>query len=194
VFDRVVSKKAEYRKTWLLHTGNEPAITNREFRADQEQGRIFCRTLHPLDAVLEKIGGPGKEFWADGKNWPIPADSPYLRTIGTDRADHVPENIGRWRVEVKPGAARTDDVFLHLIQASDQAMEKMAESRVSERGEQIQLTFTAGARAYTISLNKTGAVGGRIRIEEGGKAVVDKDLTRDVQPQTGLALTTNQKE
>ena len=81
VFDRVASTEAEYPKTWLLHTANEPVIAGREFRADQDQGRIFCRTLYPTDAVLDKIGGPGKEFWADGRNWPIPADSPYLGQI-----------------------------------------------------------------------------------------------------------------
>ena len=37
-----------------------------------------------------------------------------------------------------------------------------------------------GARTYTISLNKTGDVGGHIRIEEGGKVAVDRSLTREV--------------
>ena len=27
--------------------------------------------LLPKDAVLKKIGGPGKEFWANGKNWEL---------------------------------------------------------------------------------------------------------------------------
>ncbi|MBI3946328.1 MAG: heparinase II/III family protein [Armatimonadetes bacterium] len=189
VFDRVVSKNAEYPKTWLLHTANEPVLTGKEFRSDQENGRIFCRTLYPLDAVLEKIGGPGKEFWADGRNWPIPVDSAdMLRRMGMADASDVPEQMGRWRVEVTPGAARTEDCFLHLIQVSDQTAAKMVESRASDRGDQIELTFTAGARTYTITLNKTGAVGGHIRIEEGGKSVVERALTREVMPQSGIAL------
>lgn len=189
VFDRVTARRADYPKTWLLHTGNEPAITGKEFQADQEQGRIFCRTLYPADAALEKIGGPGKEFWADGRNWPIPAHSPYFRNLGIKDASDVAENMGRWRVEVKPGAPRTEDVFLHLIQASDQTMAKMVESRVSETGGQIELSFTAGVRTYTVGLNKTGDIGGHLRIMESGKVLFDQDLTRDVQPQTGLALT-----
>ena len=193
VFDRVVAKSADYPKTWLLHTANEPSITGKEFRADQMEGRVFCRTLYPADAVLEKIGGPGKEFWADGRNWPIPAHSPYFRNIGIKDASDVAENMGRWRVEVKPGTARTQDVFLHLIQVSDQTVAKMVESRVRENGEQIQVTFMAGAHAYTIGLNKTGDVGGHIRIEQDGKVMVDNDLTRGVQPQTGLALTTTRQ-
>jgi len=189
VFDRIVSKKAEYPKTWLLHTANEPVIVDKEFRADQEEGRIFCRTVYPPDAALEKIGGPGKEFWADGRNWPIPAHSPYLKRVGMATPADVQENMGRWRVEVKPGKARTDDVFLHLIQASDQTVEKMVESRVVEKGQQVELTFTIGERTYTISLNKAGQVGGHMRVEEGAKVLVDKGLTHRIQPHATLSLT-----
>jgi heparin/heparan-sulfate lyase len=166
-----------------LHTANEPAITEREFRADQDQGRIFCRTLLPADAVLEKIGGPGKEFWADGRNYPIAVNSPHLKSHPVaDNPNGVSESMGRWRVEVKPGVPRIDDVFLHLIQASDQTVAKMVESRVSENGQQIELTFTAGARTYTIGLNQTGEIGGHIRIEEDAKAIVDRELARDILP------------
>ncbi|MBI3945949.1 MAG: hypothetical protein HY321_08520, partial [Armatimonadetes bacterium] len=158
VFDRVVSTKAEYPKTWLLHTANEPMIAGREFRSDQDQGRLFCRTLYPLDAVLEKIGGPGKEFWADGRNWPItdafqePGVGNWWKRFGHGETEPV-EAMGRWRVEVKPGAARAEDCFLHLIQASDQTVEKMVESRTSETADQVQLAFAVGARSYAISLN-----------------------------------------
>ncbi|MBI3944568.1 MAG: heparinase II/III family protein [Armatimonadetes bacterium] len=190
VFDRVVSKKAEYPKTWLLHTGNEPAITGKEFRADQEKGRIFCRTLYPLDAVLGKIGGPGKEFWADGRNWPIPDYSPYVGPyMNMANAADVPETVGRWRVEVTPGAARAEDCFLHLIQVSDQTVERMVESKVAERAGRIELAFTANGRAYTIALSNTGEVGGQIRIAEGGGVLVDRPLTQEVMEQRGLALT-----
>jgi heparin/heparan-sulfate lyase len=183
VCDRVTAKSADYPKTWLLHTANEPVTAGNEFRADHEQGRIFCRTLYPADAVLEKIGGPGKEFWADGRNWPIPAHSPYFRQLGIKDAADVAENMGRWRVEVKPGAPRTGDVFLHLIQASDPTAAKMVESRVHDTGDQIELTFTAGVRTYTIAWNKAGPVGGHIRIADAGKVLVDKDQTREIQPQ-----------
>ncbi|MBI3946232.1 MAG: hypothetical protein HY321_09960 [Armatimonadetes bacterium] len=193
VFDRVTSAKAEYAKTWLLHTANEPVVAGKEFRADQDRGRIFCRTLLPLDAVLEKIGGPGKEFWADGRNWAItdafqePGAGNWWKRFGRGNTE-PPEAMGRWRVEVKPGAARTEDYFLHLIQASDQTVEKMVESRVSEMGSQVELTFTANGRTYTVALNKAGEVGGHIQIAEAGKVLVDRALTQEILPQSGLAL------
>jgi heparin/heparan-sulfate lyase len=191
VFDRVVSKNADFPKAWLLHTANEPVIAGRELRADQDRGRIFCRTLLPADAVLDKIGGPGKEFWADGRNWPIPGDSSYLPSLRIKDSADVAENMGRWRVEVKPGAARTDDVFLHLIQASDQAVTKMVENKVAEQDGRIELSFVSGPRSYTIRLNKTGEIGGHLRIEDGGR-VLDQELTRELQRQSGSVPTTSQ--
>ncbi|MBI3946416.1 MAG: tetratricopeptide repeat protein [Armatimonadetes bacterium] len=187
VFDRVAAKKAEYPKTWLLHTANEPLVAGREFRADQGAGRIFCRTLYPLDGVLEKIGGPGREFWADGRDWPLPEDYRYWTYIGMEKGGEVPEHLGRWRVEVKPAAAREEDYFLHLIQVSDRGVEKMVESRVSDKGNQIELAFTANGRGYTIGLNKTGEVGGQIRISEAGNVLVDRPLAQEIMPQAGLA-------
>jgi hypothetical protein len=67
-------------------------------------------------------------------------------------------------------------------------VEQMVSSQVSETTEQLQVTFTAGTRAYTLSLEKTGAVGGHIRIQDGEELVTDRDLTRGVTPQAGLAL------
>ncbi|MBI3944409.1 MAG: heparinase II/III family protein [Armatimonadetes bacterium] len=188
VFDRVTSTKAEYPKTWLLHTVNEPLVAGREFRADHEQGRIFCRMLLPADAVLEGIGGPGKEFWADGRNWEI--SEAWWEQYGKDLNRRIPDTMGRWRVEVKPGAARKEDCFLHLIQVSERSVGQMVESRVTENGDQITLVFSAGPRTHTIRLNKSGDIGGHVRIEENGRRLVDKDLTRDIAPQAGLALVT----
>jgi hypothetical protein len=80
-------------------------------------------------------------------------------------------------------------VFLHLIQVSGPTVENMVASQVREQGNQIKLTFSVAARTCTITLNKTGDVGGHVKIIEGDKLVVDRDLTREIMPQSGLALT-----
>ncbi|MCD6405518.1 MAG: heparinase II/III family protein [Planctomycetes bacterium] len=74
VYDRVVSTDADYPKRWLLHTAREPLIEGEVFSAEQELGRIFCRTLLPADASITKTGGPKKQFWNDGRNWPLPKE------------------------------------------------------------------------------------------------------------------------
>ena len=185
VFDKFVSQKGEYPKTWLLHTSNEPVIKDKEFYADQGGGRIFCRTVYPLNAKLEKIGGPGKEFWADGKNWPLNEDWWQRFGHGLDRK--IPEMMGRWRVEVTEGTNR----YLHLIQASDQSVQEMVESEMNETAETIEVKFSVGARDYSIALNKweisAMKCGGHIRIVENGKVLVDRDLTHGIMPQAGLA-------
>ena len=132
VFDRVVSQGRGLSEDVAAAHGQRADHHGQGVPGGPGRRADLLPDALPADAVLEKVGGPGKEFWADGKNWPIPADSPYLRNIGMT-SGVVPENMGRWRVEVKPGAARTGDLFLHLIQVSDQTVEKMVESEVARR-------------------------------------------------------------
>jgi len=185
VFDRVISAKAEYNKEWLLHTSNEPVIEEKTFTADQGRGRIFCRTLYPQDAVIEKIGGPGKEFWASGQNW-MP---PQLNFSRLDiKGSEVYETMGRWRVEVRPGSSREEDVFLHFIQVSDKTVEDMTESVISDNKGKLTVSFSAGGRTYNITLNKTGDIGGNMKIIQDGKIMLDRPLTSEIMSQSGLAL------
>jgi hypothetical protein len=192
VFDRVTSTRDEYAKRWLLHLANEPAPAGeRAWRADQGSGRIFCRTLLPADAVLETIGGPGKEFVADGVNYPIDAgpSGERLRNefpVGKLTYSEVPELMGRWRVEVRPGAPRREDVFLHLIEVGDPGLTKMCPSRVREAGDAVELDFEAGARSVTLRFAARGPVGGSIRIRRGAATLVDRPLISSVEAQSGF--------
>jgi len=189
VFDRVTSTKAEYPKRWILHTANEPQVADAVWHADQGEGRLFCQTLYPRDAVPEKVGGPGKEFWVDGKNYAIADDWKYWSNVPGHKPGEVPDTMGRWRMEVKPGEARTQDWFLHVLQASSQDVESMVQSELLERDDQLGVTFTRGGRTYTVTFNRSGEVGGHIRIEEGGTVLIDRPLTQEIMQQHGLALT-----
>lgn len=191
VFDRAVSTQAGYAKRWLLHTANEPVVTGKTFYADQGDGRIFCETLLPGDAELKKIGGPGEEFMADGVNYPLDAPvSEQSAAKGVDpskKFDEVPELVGRWRMEISPGAARTDDVFLHLIQVGSQDLEHMSEASATIEAGKATVTLLAGGRAVTLSFHATGDVGGHIRIVRGEETLVNRPLTEQVMAQEGLA-------
>jgi len=193
VFDRVVATKPEYAKTWLLHLANEPVMDGLTARADQDKGRIFCRTLLPADATIAKVGGPGKEFLVEGVNYDInagPAEAILKREytgIGKLQYKEVPELMGRWRLEVKPGAARAEDAFLHLIQVGDQTVQAMEPAQVQRENGQAILTFQAHAAQVTLTLPTSGAIGGHIKVEREGKTVSDAALTQTVQAQVGLA-------
>ncbi|MDD2708200.1 MAG: heparinase II/III family protein [Verrucomicrobiae bacterium] len=196
VLDRVKTTKAEYPKRWLLHHANEPELlADKTWRSDQSKGRIYCRTLLPEDAVLEKIGGPGKEFLADGVNYPIDAGpnkfiikNKYVLPPGKKhKPGEMSELLGQWRMEIKPGAARQSDLFLHLIQVGDKNLEKMDAARLSNKNGRIKLEFASGIKEVALEFNVSDESGDRIKITEAGKILADKELARDVMPQEGLA-------
>ncbi|MBW2532462.1 MAG: heparinase II/III family protein, partial [Deltaproteobacteria bacterium] len=170
VFDRVTSTDASYGKRWLLHHANQPVVSGDTWRGDQDQGRLFCRTLLPTDAQLQAVGGPGQEFMADGVNYPISGDP-----------GDITDMMGRWRMEVSPGSARTADVFLHLIEVGDQGLSAMSTHSATEDGSNAEVTFDAGSRTVTLRFAKTGAVGGHITIVDGAQTPVDRALTTSVQ-------------
>jgi hypothetical protein len=173
VFDRVRSTDPGFSKQWLLHTAHEPAIDGTTLRADHLQGRMFCRTLLPKDARLELVGGPGKEFWAAGRNWEI-------NTKGL-----TPEHLammGQWRLEVSPGEPRTDDLFLHVIQVGDQTLESM------NGVELLETDGTVGARVHKdqgtweVTFAATGDLAGHVRFAGEG-ASIDQPLAQTVTAQ-----------
>ena len=179
VFDRVNATNPAYPKKWLLHTAYKPEqVTTTEFHASHEEGRLVCKTIFPEDATTEVIGGPGKQFWADGKNWPLP--------YGGD----THPLYGQWRVEVSPGSQKNDDVFLHLIQVSDRDKDTRtipSATRLEENGMK-GVQFTHGGKEYKILFNTTGAAGGKISITGNGNSIVNENFTNTVKQQSGLAL------
>jgi heparin/heparan-sulfate lyase len=178
ILDRVTSTRPEYRKAWLLHTAQEPQVDGPVFHAGQGEGRLFCRTLLPEKAELTKVGGPDRQFWSDGRNWPLPAE---WRT----RDDE--ELLGQWRVEVSPAEEGSDDVFLHLIQVGGRAtLKEMSPSEVLREGHYTGVQFVAGDRDVRILFSTTGAPAGHIRIVGSEGILADRDLTLEVAPQVGL--------
>jgi heparin/heparan-sulfate lyase len=184
ICDRVISTQANYKKSWLLHTQNEPIVDGRRFRADHENGRLFCSTLYPGDAVLTKIGGPGKEFWACGKNWELAPNVGEM--IKTRYGGGL---LGNWRIEVSPGAPRKEDVFLHLIQVGDTGLASPDKATLIEKKGLVGLKFTTGSRTVQVTFATKGAPAGHVTISEGKKMIIDRDLTGNVMPQAGLSGT-----
>lgn len=109
VYDRIEAKDKSFEKSWMLHSIEEPEVdgTTTVIRrtAEGTGSRLVNETLLPADAEIEKIGGPGKEFYVNGKNY-------YARkSIGGEG--------GEWRIEAKPGTEREKDYFLNVMQVSD---------------------------------------------------------------------------
>lgn len=116
VFDKVVSKNAEFKKHWLLHSIEEPKVSENGIvikrTKDDDSGMLSNTVLLPAKENLDMqvIGGKGKEFWVNGTN--------YANAPQAGRPDPRNER-GEWRVEVSPSAPANEDYFLNVIQVAD---------------------------------------------------------------------------
>ncbi|MCD6308403.1 MAG: heparinase II/III family protein [Candidatus Latescibacteria bacterium] len=182
VCDRVTSTDPSYEKDWLLHTQNEPVVEGAAFRADHEGGRLFCTTLAPKNAVLTKVGGPGKEFWAAGKNWEL---APEVAEMLRDRYDGG--ILGNWRMEVSPAAPEKETVFLHVLQVAGKEREEPYTASLAEGKGFIGARVFTDDRIALVTFATSGPPAGHITMTAGAKVFVDRDLSQEVQPQSGLS-------
>lgn len=200
VYDRVGVKNPEHRKEWLLHFKNEPEIQGKLLKADSDKGRLFCETLLPADAELKKVGGKGREFWANDRNWELSAK--FLRkTERWVKEAGCGPYFGAWRLEVSPGAPRKSDRFLHVLTAADTSVKSpvKAELACDEEFDGVTLTVPgykygrkSGTLTATLRFRRDGEVGGNVRIsfKSAGSSraveILDRPFTRKVQPQQGV--------
>jgi hypothetical protein len=120
VFDRVVSANAAFKKYWLLHSMEQPAVVGNTSTISLSErgwtGKLVNTTLLPEagNAEIEKVGGPGKEFWVFGQNFP--------NQIA--RGNPKDFEVGAWRVEISPAKASEEDLLLNVLQVMDRGVEK----------------------------------------------------------------------
>jgi len=137
VYDRVVSKKASLKKTYLLHSIAKPTVNGRVFSVEGSDGldpgnraRLTNEVVLPANASIRAIGGVenNQEFYVadngDGKphNYreEFARDFPNVAPVkAIDREQGSFRELGAWRVEVSPGAARLDDRFLNVLSVTD---------------------------------------------------------------------------
>jgi len=169
VFDRVDATSASYPKTWLLHSMDEPLFDSQSssFAVEYGGGRLDVWTLLPKEAKTETVGGPGKEFWVDGKNYP-----PDGRDGGA----------GAWRVEVKPENDAETELFLHVLYASDADKEcKLPNvSLKSVDKTNVVVEISGENDKALLTFGAEGQTGGHITIIQNGKKVISEALPREV--------------
>ena len=116
--------------------------------------------------MVEKIGGPGKQFWSDGRNWPIPEMTP--EDYGYANRANVPSNehplVGQWRVEVKPGTERENDMFMHIIQVGDESLKSLPKTKTFEDAETVGVEFKYAGKKYRITFDRNASYGCDIKV------------------------------
>lgn len=116
VYDKVVSSDPNFKKYWLLHSMEEPVVTGNTTTIRRSEdgygGKLVNETLLPQanNTVIEKIGGPGREFEVSGTN--------YLQEPSREPGQHTVE-AGAWRVQISPQTPSETDHFLNVLQVMD---------------------------------------------------------------------------
>jgi hypothetical protein len=128
VLDRV-KPGAGVKTRWILNSMSEPTIDAEKRLAtiDKGKARLFCQTLLPEGAKLEKVGGGGKAFFhknqkGDDVIWDFSAGKPE-QMLGAGRFDVVPAD---------PGA---ETVYLHVLFPTDAGSGAMPACSVKKDGE-----------------------------------------------------------
>ncbi|MFN3715475.1 MAG: VanZ family protein [Thiobacillus sp.] len=110
IFDVVDATQPEFEKRWLLHSTGKPHIAGTRFSVDTgkpDGGHLHGQVLLPRAPRLTAIGGPGFEFWVDGKNYD---EAGTLANLLARR--NQPVEPGNWRIELMPGTHQKRDTFL----------------------------------------------------------------------------------
>lgn len=177
VFDKVVSKNPEFKKHWLLHSIEEPKVSENGIiikrTKDGDSGMLSNTVLLPAKENLDMqvIGGKGKEFWVNGTN--------YANAPQAGRPDPRNER-GEWRVEVSPSAPANEDYFLNVIQVADNNCNELHKASLL-RGENLVGAVIAD-RIVTFSKNGE-TINGKAEMDVQGNGTF-KFVMTDMKPGT----------
>ena len=107
VLDELELAREGLEPRFLLHTMSEPGVDGNQITARHGGGRLTTTVLLPASPRMQKIGGPGREFEVEGRNYPL------------NRELTGPHTPGAWRVEVSGGGEGIVRRFLTLLVPAD---------------------------------------------------------------------------
>jgi heparin/heparan-sulfate lyase len=152
VFDRVASGDPAFRKYWLLHTLEEPRVDSMSAIVDCTQhgnrGRLSLDVLLPeaANAELTKIGGPGKEYLVFSEN--------YANDVDPQRLERSSMEPGAWRIELSPKTAAAEDLFLNVMQVTDQQSPSCLPVRRIDASDRVGCVIKGPATTWVVLLRK----------------------------------------
>ena len=137
VFDRVLSTRPDYEKTWLLHMKNEPQIEGNRVTISAGKGRLISQTLLPEEPTIRKVFG-----------------YTYRGSTFDAQQSVLTASAAKWRVEVLPSQAAKEDLFLHVL-----FTDVPQPTRLVRDGDDV------GVRIGRSEVIFTGQVGGRLKLD-----------------------------
>lgn len=181
IYDTVVSTEKEFEKRWLLHTINKPrvqgdvcyierkdlgvsryplAVTglysrNPKSKQYQYSGEAVVQFLLLEKKSIDVIGGKGREFFVDGKNY----DNDGKIKVNPKEITVEP---GSWRIEFQPEIKSEKDNFLVFIHAGAKPVPQVG---IKENKKGYVLSFdTENRKKIRLVLNKDD-IGGQLSID-----------------------------
>ena len=136
IFDQVDATDPSFRKAWLLHCVGEPTVSGSIATITNGPGRLTVRTVLPQNPIVTKIGGPGKECWVDGRNWPAVEQ------------EWRPD-AGSWHIEISSSRPGEEDFFLHLLQVDGDDIARPDAVSLMEVGAQHAVPAMHAYRRFT---------------------------------------------
>ena len=171
VFDRVVSTKAEFKKTWPLHSVGEPRVSEGVIEIENGDGRLACANVLPEARRYEKIGGPGNEFLVAGVHYAVGPNA----TSGRKAPLSAGEIPGAWRVELSPAEAAEEDYFLNVMLTTDTASKTLPAVKIlSNDAAKVVISVEGGSGgAAEITFAKGDRPAASLKLTSGGKVLFD---------------------
>ncbi len=135
IFDRVVSREPDFKKTWLLQAMKCPEESPIGLVITNGKGRLFVQTLLPRDPQVNLSNG--QDLYSYGGN-----TYPPRRDTGP-----APE----CRIEISPSEPARVDYFLHVLTATDATVDSVQGALLEETNSEIRVQ----AGKATISFDKS---------------------------------------
>jgi hypothetical protein len=152
IFDRVTAAKPSAKKTWIMHTIQEPTLAGSTATVRHRAGQLIVQSLLPRQAVISTVGGPGKEYWVAD-----PGQNYSASRKGGEAGDQGWH--GNWRIEISPAAPAATDHFLTVLYPCDPGAAAPVTASI-ESGTRAGCEVAVGGGRFRILFNTSGATGG----------------------------------
>ena len=159
IYDRVTATDETFAKTWVLHAINEPKFSGGIFSIAHGKGTLIGQAVMPIGAKRKAVGGPGKEFLVDGKNYP-----PEKK---------VDPEAGAWRIELTPppGEKAKSQQFLVVLTANGPGQLDIPALDGGGDNAKVEMTMTYQNHKYKLTFPRFGPLGGKLTVMELAGAV-----------------------
>lgn len=146
--------------TWVLHSIDPAKIDGDRFVIARDPGRLVGQVIWPEKPRMNLVGGPGKEYFVDGRNYPPTQKKPD------------PE-AGAWRIELP--FSRQALVVLH---AGAKTSPLPPPVRMEGVGGSIGFRVTKVGLRFDVKFGKSAAAPPWVEVFEGDQCVETLKLGR----------------